>query len=147
MAGCPHFEHQCPRSSVPQFSQFNSGGGASLGRRRRLNKPRCCSKAEIAPSPRMILAGSSDIDCNFREARPRRPCRTRKAVRVLTPYPEGMRSRFMKTIRASLVIISMVAAMAANSVRADQPHMRRALEHLRAARAELRSAEHDKGGW
>jgi len=25
--------------------------------------------------------------------------------------------------------------------------MRRALEHLRAARAELQSAEHDKGGW
>ncbi len=25
--------------------------------------------------------------------------------------------------------------------------MRRALEHLRAARAELQSAEHNKGGW
>jgi hypothetical protein len=32
------------------------------------------------------------------------------------------------------------------SVQADEPHMRRALEHLRAARAGLQSAEHDKGG-
>ena len=31
--------------------------------------------------------------------------------------------------------------------RADQPHMRNALQHLRAARAELQAAEHDKGGW
>lgn len=58
-----------------------------------------------------------------------------------------MRSRFMKTFRTSLVIVSIVAAMGANSVRADQPHMRRALEHLRAARSELQSAEHNKGGW
>jgi hypothetical protein len=34
-----------------------------------------------------------------------------------------------------------------DSARADQPHMRRAPEHLRAARAELQSAEHNKGGW
>ena len=33
------------------------------------------------------------------------------------------------------------------TARADQPHMRRALEHLRAARAELQAAEHNKGGW
>ena len=33
------------------------------------------------------------------------------------------------------------------TARADQPPMRRALEHLRAARAELPAAEHDKGGW
>lgn len=37
--------------------------------------------------------------------------------------------------------------MGLTSARADQPHMRRALEHLRAARAELQSAEHNKGGW
>ena len=37
--------------------------------------------------------------------------------------------------------------MGFSSVRADQPHMHAALEHLRAARAELRMAEHDKGGW
>jgi hypothetical protein len=40
-----------------------------------------------------------------------------------------------------------IAAIGVNSTRADQPHMRRALEHLRAARAELHSAEHNKGGW
>jgi hypothetical protein len=37
--------------------------------------------------------------------------------------------------------------MNAGSVRADQPHMRRALEHLRAARSELQRAEHNKAGW
>ena len=51
----------------------------------------------------------------------------------------------MKTITTT--IIALVAISAFNTARADQPHMRRALEHLRAARAELQSAEHDKGGW
>ena len=37
--------------------------------------------------------------------------------------------------------------MGLKSVQADQPHMVNALEHLRAARAELRMAEHNKGGW
>jgi hypothetical protein len=46
-----------------------------------------------------------------------------------------------------MVILVSVAAMGINSARADQPHMRAALEHLRAARAELKSAEHNKGGW
>ena len=39
-----------------------------------------------------------------------------------------------------------VLGMGLSSAQADQPHMRRALEHLRAARAELESAEHNKGG-
>jgi len=51
----------------------------------------------------------------------------------------------MKTITTA--IIALVAMSAFNTVRADQPHMRRALEHLRAARAELQAAEHNKGGW
>lgn len=55
--------------------------------------------------------------------------------------------KLMKALRAGLILVAAVAAMNASSVRADQPHMKRALEHLRAARAELRSAEHDKGGW
>ena len=48
-----------------------------------------------------------------------------------------------------LTIISLIAisGFMAPTARADQPHMRSALEHLRAARAELRVAEHDKGGW
>jgi len=53
----------------------------------------------------------------------------------------------MKTLRVSFVIVAAVAAMGLNSARADQPHMKAALEHLRAARAELQMAEHDKGGW
>jgi hypothetical protein len=45
-------------------------------------------------------------------------------------------------------IIALVAISVFNmTARADQPHMRRALEHLRAARAELQAAEHNKGGW
>ena len=52
----------------------------------------------------------------------------------------------MKTIK--LTVIALMAISAFNpTARADQPHMRRALEHLRAARAELENAEHNKGGW
>jgi hypothetical protein len=53
----------------------------------------------------------------------------------------------MKTLKIGVVIVTAVAAMGLNSARADQPHMQAALEHLRAARAELRMAEHNKGGW
>jgi hypothetical protein len=56
-------------------------------------------------------------------------------------------SEFMKTLRIGVVLITAIAAMGLASARADQPHMKAALEHLRAARAELRVAEHDKGGW
>jgi len=52
----------------------------------------------------------------------------------------------MKTFKTT--IIALVAISAFNmTARADQPHMRRALENLRAARAELQAAEHNKGGW
>ena len=53
----------------------------------------------------------------------------------------------MKTLRISFVLITAIAAMGLASARADQPHMKAALGHLRAARAELKVAEHDKGGW
>jgi hypothetical protein len=53
----------------------------------------------------------------------------------------------MKTLRISFAIVAAIAAMGLNSARADQPHMRAALDHLREARAELKMAEHDKGGW
>jgi hypothetical protein len=52
----------------------------------------------------------------------------------------------MKTLRTGLVLMTMIAAMGLQSVRADQPNMRAALEHLRAARAALQRAEHNKGG-
>jgi hypothetical protein len=67
-------------------------------------------------------------------------------VPVLTETDHPIYIAGMKTIK--LTIIALIAVSAFNlTARADQPHMRRALEHLRAARAELRVAEHDKGGW
>jgi hypothetical protein len=53
----------------------------------------------------------------------------------------------MKTLTKSLVILVAISALGVNCVSAGQPHMKSALEHLRAARAELRVAEHNKGGW
>jgi len=53
----------------------------------------------------------------------------------------------MKTLKTAVVILLSISALNLHTARADQPHMRRALEHLRAARAELESAEHNKGGW
>ena len=70
-----------------------------------------------------------------------------QAVPVLTVvWQVGYRER-MKTLTRTIIILLSVAAVGVNTMRADQPHMRRALEHLRAARAELQSAEHNKGGW
>jgi hypothetical protein len=53
----------------------------------------------------------------------------------------------MKTLRIGLIIVVATVGLAVNSARANQPHMTAALEHLRAARAELKMAEHNKGGW
>jgi len=53
----------------------------------------------------------------------------------------------MKLLKSTLFIIIAASALNLSSARADQPHMRRALEHLRAARSELARAEHNKGGW
>ena len=53
----------------------------------------------------------------------------------------------MKTLKAGLILVAAMVAMTASSLNADQPHMRAALEHLRAARAELQSSERNKGGW
>ena len=52
----------------------------------------------------------------------------------------------MKTLTTTIIALMAVSAFNLTA-RADQPHMRRALEHLRAARAELSVAEHNKGGW
>jgi hypothetical protein len=52
----------------------------------------------------------------------------------------------MKTLKTAM--IGFIAISALNmTARAQQPHMREALEHLRAARAQLQVAAHDKGGW
>jgi hypothetical protein len=53
----------------------------------------------------------------------------------------------MKTFTTTIITLMAVSAFTMATARADQPHMRRALENLRAARAELQEAEHNKGGW
>ena len=68
-------------------------------------------------------------------------------VRCLTRLTRLERSRFMKTLRSTVLVVMAISALNIASVRADQPHMARALQHLRAARAELERAEHNKGGW
>ena len=52
----------------------------------------------------------------------------------------------MKTLKTSLVLVTMIAAMGLQTVRADQPYMRAALAHLREAKAALERAEHNKAG-
>jgi hypothetical protein len=60
MAGCPHCAHQCPCRSAPQFSQCVSGGPVFFPRPN-WRRPGVPSNALIAVSPRIIFAGSSDI--------------------------------------------------------------------------------------
>jgi hypothetical protein len=52
----------------------------------------------------------------------------------------------MKTLKTGLVLVTAIAAMGLQSVRADQPRMKNALRHLRDARAALENAERNKGG-
>lgn len=52
----------------------------------------------------------------------------------------------MKTLKTALVMVAVFAAMNATSMKADQPHMQRALELLRQARAEIQAASATKGG-
>ena len=67
-------------------------------------------------------------------------------MRLLTSRPQLAKPENMKTFSLIMIVAAMMAT-GLNSARADQPHMRAAVEHLRAARAELMKAEHDKGGW
>jgi hypothetical protein len=100
--------------------------------------------AEIAVSPRIIFAGSSDILGSLGN---HTLYVHSEAIPQLDLVPELFRPGCMKILKISFAIVAMIAATGLNSVRADQLHMRAALEHLRAARAELQSAEHNKGGW
>ena len=52
----------------------------------------------------------------------------------------------MKTLKTALTVVAVFAAMNATSMKADQPHMQRALELLRQARAEIHAASPTKGG-
>ena len=53
----------------------------------------------------------------------------------------------MKKLRTAALLVMAISAINVASARDEQPHMARALEHLRAARTELERAEHNKGGW
>jgi hypothetical protein len=53
----------------------------------------------------------------------------------------------MKPFTRTLCLMLAIAAINLGSLQAAQPHMHAALDHLRAARAELQRAEHNKGGW
>ena len=68
-------------------------------------------------------------------------------VRCLTRLAWLDRSNPMKTLRNTVLAVMAMSALTLTSARADQPHMARALQHLRSARAELEKAEHNKGGW
>jgi len=50
-------------------------------------------------------------------------------------------------MKTSIVILLSISTLGLSSAFARQPHMDRALEHLRAAKAELQMAEENKGGW
>ncbi|HEU4834315.1 MAG TPA: hypothetical protein VFS90_07870 [Pyrinomonadaceae bacterium] len=52
----------------------------------------------------------------------------------------------MKTLKTALTLVAVFAAMNATSMKADQPHMERAIELLRQARAEIQAASPTKGG-
>ena len=56
------------------------------------------------------------------------------------------RLNWRKTGMGVLLALAVAFGFLGGRAVADQPHMRAALEHLRAARSELQSAEHDKGG-
>ena len=57
----------------------------------------------------------------------------------------------MKTTRSRIIVAFLLCAVLVSGfllgrASADQPHMQAALDHLRAARAELDKADQDKGG-
>jgi hypothetical protein len=57
-----------------------------------------------------------------------------------------MRPSAKAALAAGALALAMGAGFLTGQVQAGQPHMRSALDHLRAARRELDMAEHNKGG-
>jgi hypothetical protein len=53
----------------------------------------------------------------------------------------------MKTIATTIVSLLAISTFSLTPARADQPHMRQALQNLRAALAQLQAAVPDKAGW
>lgn len=54
--------------------------------------------------------------------------------------------KLFKKCSGILALTLLGAFITPSLVAENQPHMRAALEHLQAAKAELEAAEHDKGG-
>lgn len=52
----------------------------------------------------------------------------------------------VKKVVVMVLVVGLMIGGAVASYGMDQPHMLAALEHLRAAKAELERAEHNKGG-
>jgi hypothetical protein len=57
-----------------------------------------------------------------------------------------MKTKFLPHVLSMFLVLAFTAMMSVQSARADQPHMKSALESLRTARAELEQARPDKGG-
>jgi hypothetical protein len=53
----------------------------------------------------------------------------------------------MKTFTTTIISLLAISTFSVTTARADQPHMRLALQQLRAALAELQAAVPDKAGW
>jgi hypothetical protein len=60
----------------------------------------------------------------------------------MSPYNAAM-----KTFTTIIISLLAISAFSLPSARADQPHMRQALQNLRAALAQLQAAVPDKAGW
>jgi len=57
-----------------------------------------------------------------------------------------MSPRGKTVVLALLGAVVLLAGFLVGRASADQPHMQAALDHLRSAKAELKVAEHNKGG-
>ena len=60
----------------------------------------------------------------------------------MSPYNAGM-----KTFTTTIISLLAISTFGLTAARADQPHMRQALQNLRAALAQLQAAVPDKAGW
>jgi hypothetical protein len=58
----------------------------------------------------------------------------------------GMKMSRNRVVVACLLCLVLLTGCIIGRASADQPHMQAALDHLRAARAELDKADADKGG-
>ena len=53
----------------------------------------------------------------------------------------------MKTFTTTIISLLAISTFGLTAARADQPHMRQAVQNLRAALAQLQAAVPDKAGW